>query len=168
MALRRKPQSGRAPYRSKTEFTQPIKSSATFTLSSPNDIPPGVQKTPMARKGLQANPTTPLEGEDLILPITLSFGTTLGITHAMVDTGSQGVLWTVENVLSHHTAPLTLQIGDHYELIEFKIATFAHYPVILGIPWVRKHDVSSLPSENRVLFTSSHCAQHCLPLSNTT
>ncbi|GAA5866915.1 hypothetical protein JCM5353_005517, partial [Sporobolomyces roseus] len=47
-------------------------------------------------------------------------------------------------------------------------ATVAHYPVILGIPWIRKHDVAICLGEDRVAFTSRYCAQHCLPLSNTT
>lgn len=99
----------------------------------------------------------------------------------MVDTGSQGVLMDeryakalklplvrrkhpipieaydgqlAEKALSHYTAPVTLQIGDHYEVIEFNIATVAHYPVILGIPWIRKHDVAICLGEDRVAFTS--------------
>ncbi|GAA5971619.1 hypothetical protein JCM3765_001266 [Sporobolomyces pararoseus] len=201
-SLGRKYGPNNSSYRSSStnnKFTQPVKSSATFTISSPNCIPlahynPVPTPSFSPQLTIRAVPTTSLEAEHLILPITLSHGSNLEHTYAMVDTGSQGVLMDeryaralqipllkrqdpisieayngqpAENLISHYTSPVTLQIGDHYELIEFNIATVAHYPVILGIPWIRKHDVSILPSENRILFASSYCSQHCLPLSNS-
>ncbi|GAA5956491.1 hypothetical protein JCM10213_003324 [Rhodosporidiobolus nylandii] len=56
-----------------------------------------------------------------------------------------------------------MQIGPHVEDIEFNVSRVAHYPVILGIPWTRTHDVSLSFAANRADFHSDYCARHCLP-----
>jgi hypothetical protein len=32
-------------------------------------------------------------------------------------------------------------ISDHYEQLIAYVASIGHYPLILGIPWLKKHDV---------------------------
>ncbi|GAA5890907.1 hypothetical protein JCM16303_003413 [Sporobolomyces ruberrimus] len=112
----------------------------------------------------------------------------------MIDTGSQGNLMDeryaeslriplnkraepipleaynghlADKALSYYTTPVRLAIGSHEELIEFNIATIAHYPIILGTPWIRTHDISLSLKENRISFTSQYCEANCLPLSSS-
>jgi hypothetical protein len=33
-------------------------------------------------------------------------------------------------------------IGDHYESLTAYLTSLGHYPLILGIPWLKKHDVT--------------------------
>jgi hypothetical protein len=37
-----------------------------------------------------------------------------------------------------------------------------HYPIVLGIPWLRQHDVCLHFAQNEVIFDSSYCLSHCL------
>jgi hypothetical protein len=33
-------------------------------------------------------------------------------------------------------------IGDHYEILTTYLTSLRHYPLILAIPWLKKHDVT--------------------------
>ncbi|GAA5874668.1 hypothetical protein JCM1840_007442 [Sporobolomyces johnsonii] len=68
-----------------------------------------------------------------------------------------------EQDLAYFAAAVQLQIGSHIELIELNITRVAHYPIILGTPWIRTHHPVLSFEENRVSFFSPYCAQHCLP-----
>ena len=43
-------------------------------------------------------------------------------------------------VLEHATEPLKLSIGDHSEMICFDIMPNLSHPIILGTPWLRRHN----------------------------
>ncbi|GAA5865997.1 hypothetical protein JCM1840_003369 [Sporobolomyces johnsonii] len=62
--------------------------------------------------------------------------------------------------LSYYTAPVQLQIGQHTELIELNVAAVAHYPLLLGVSWIRTHDPTVHSRENRVAFNSAFCAEN--------
>jgi len=72
-----------------------------------------------------------------------------------------------ESAITHHTAPIQVTIGPHTELLEFHITPIAHYPIILGIPWIRTHDISLSLADNSVSFRSSFCTTRCLPSPST-
>ena len=42
------------------------------------------------------------------------------------------------------------------------VTKLGHYPVILGIPWLRSHDPHIHWKANTLTFNSSHCLSHCL------
>jgi hypothetical protein len=43
-----------------------------------------------------------------------------------------------------------------------------HYPVVLGIPWLNKHEVSLRFQSKTVNFNSDYCLQHCSPVPAST
>lgn len=72
------------------------------------------------------------------------------------------------NALEDYTAPVEIRIGEHVEYICFDVvSSLAHYPIVLGIPWLRCHDAHLDFKENTVSFPSSFCTSHCLPSSST-
>ena len=48
----------------------------------------------------------------------------------------------------------------HFDILKSPI-----YDVILGLPWLRRHQPQIDWSGSKVLFTSKHCQNHCLDLS---
>ena len=62
-----------------------------------------------------------------------------------------------------HSATFTLTIGSHVETITAYVTPLGHYPVILGISWLRHHDPDVRFGSNVVTFRSSTCLRHCLP-----
>lgn len=57
---------------------------------------------------------------------------------------------------------LVMKIGCHSEEIVFDIVTLGHYPVILGVPWLKTHDPTTLWSKHRLIFSSPSCSIKCL------
>lgn len=54
-------------------------------------------------------------------------------------------------------------IDQHTETqVLYFLSKLGHYPIVLGIPWLRKHDVTTRWQQNSLLFLSSHCQEHCL------
>lgn len=128
--------------------------------------------------------------EHLTTPVTLSFDNTTISTHAMGDHGSQaniidytyalafGIPMIEREVpigiqgfdgqlatrpLKYYTHVIELQVGEHRELIEFNVGDITIQPVLLGIPWIRTHDVIASLRSNTLAFPSKYCATHCLP-----
>ena len=57
-----------------------------------------------------------------------------------------------------------VHIGDHDEIMPIYVTNLGKTnPIILGIPWLKRHDPTCLWSEMRLVFNSPHCRQHCLP-----
>jgi len=52
-------------------------------------------------------------------------------------------------------------IRDHEEQIAMFVTKLGHYPIILGIPWLRLHDVAVRFASNTVTFGSQYCTTHC-------
>jgi hypothetical protein len=44
-------------------------------------------------------------------------------------------------------------IGDHYETLTTYLTSLRHYPLILGIPWLKKHDVAINFTKNDIQFS---------------
>lgn len=154
-------------------------SSATVSPASPTSSP----FTPVL--SVRADPSPPSNDENLMIPVSL----TDSDTFALIDTGSQrnlidegyarslhlplverstpmpieGFDGHSDHSLTFFTAPLKLQIGSHVELIELNVSRVAHYPLILGTPWIRTHDVSLLLADNEIAFSSPFCLENCLP-----
>src|SRR5215204_5054481 len=62
-----------------------------------------------------------------------------------------------------HVSTTTLDLGHHSEAIELFITTLSpKHPVILGIPWLQKHDPFIHWSQNMLTFGSIHCKTRCL------
>jgi hypothetical protein len=66
----------------------------------------------------------------------------------------------------HFECSLTLCVGHHSEIITFDVTTLGHFPIILGMPWLKLHDPSLVWSKRQLFFNSDYCLSHCL-CSNT-
>jgi predicted aspartyl protease len=95
-------------------------------------------------------------------------------THAFIDCGATGYAFIDEEFARHHKFPLItltnprtvevidgrsiapglithitklrLEINQHSEEITMFATKLGHYPMVLGIPWLKKHDPGQLTS----------------------
>jgi hypothetical protein len=52
-------------------------------------------------------------------------------------------------------------IGDHQETLTAYLTSLGHYPIILGIPWLKKHNITINFAKNNIQFSSPSCLPHC-------
>jgi hypothetical protein len=56
-------------------------------------------------------------------------------------------------------------INNHYETIKLHCITIGNSPIIVGLPWLRKHNPNIDWKEGHVTFDSARCAKECLVTS---
>jgi hypothetical protein len=56
-------------------------------------------------------------------------------------------------------------INNHYETIRLHCITIGNSPIIVGLPWLRKHNPNIDWKEGRDTFDSARCAKECLVTS---
>ena len=64
------------------------------------------------------------------------------------------------------TTPFTIKDKSgnvHTETLDMFVTKLGQYPIILGIPWFRKHSPHIRFDQNTVTFDSSFCLQNCCP-----
>ena len=62
-----------------------------------------------------------------------------------------------------HTVRIAFALGaTHREVLELFVTILGQYPVVLGLPWLRKHDPRIHFKHNTVTFDSKHCLEHCI------
>lgn len=69
--------------------------------------------------------------------------------------------------ITHCTSPITITISTsppHQEKIVFHILTSLLHKVVLGIPWLCKHQPIINWSQNRIISWGSSCRETCQPL----
>ena len=59
------------------------------------------------------------------------------------------------------TLPLVLSIYDHQEIIPFDVVSLGHYPVILGVSWLKLHNPSISWPEHKLRFLSCATGVTC-------
>jgi hypothetical protein len=64
-----------------------------------------------------------------------------------------------------HEALLDVAINNHEETVRLQCITIGNSSVIVGLPWLRKHNPAIDWKENRVSFSSEYCAKKCLDTS---
>ncbi|KAI7137118.1 hypothetical protein KC316_g16709, partial [Hortaea werneckii] len=65
--------------------------------------------------------------------------------------------WTIR-----HYTRCNLKTGDHIEKgVPLFLTRLAHYPIVLGMPWLEKHDPTTNWSGSTITFTSEYCREHC-------
>jgi hypothetical protein len=110
-------------------------------------------------------------------------------THALIDCGATGIPFMDQDFARHHEIPLKelkdkrkvevidgrtiesgdithlvevgMDIQDHKESIPMFVTKLGHYPIVLGIPWLRLHDVAVRFASNTVPFGSQYFVDHC-------
>lgn len=65
-----------------------------------------------------------------------------------------------------HEIDLSLEIGNHSEILTFQVTRIARYNIILGKSWLSKHDPEIKWSSNTLSFKSRLCRQHCVDHSH--
>ena len=65
-----------------------------------------------------------------------------------------------QNLLA--SAPVTLSILGHEEVISLEITKLGNYPVILGLPWLSQHHPQVDWSDQSIVFASPYCLAQCL------
>ena len=65
--------------------------------------------------------------------------------------------------VTHQTAPVSLILsGNHRELIQFKIISSPQTPLVLGSPWLKKHNPHIDWSAGTIISWSQFCHSSCL------
>lgn len=70
-----------------------------------------------------------------------------------------------------HLAHLGLDINVHKEHASYFLTRLGYYSLILGIPWMKHHEISISFSSNQISFASEKCKRKCissaLPVTTT-
>jgi len=131
-----------------------------------------------------------MEGRHLVVSCTLAINNTSLPSYALVDSGATGFGFIDKNFVRHHhltTFPLTqprllevvdgrpissgtittyvelcMDIAGHEERIRLFVTTLGHYPLVLGIPWLKYHDVKTDWKTNSITFDSPFCLKNCI------
>ena len=63
-----------------------------------------------------------------------------------------------------HIVQTSLAFGSkaHTEILDLFVTTLGQYPMVLGLPWLRKHDPHICFMENTLTFDSEYCLEHCI------
>lgn len=56
-----------------------------------------------------------------------------------------------------------LLINSHQEKLSFLVTKLNKDPIILGIPWLRKHEVTVTWNTGNIEFKSNYCQRNCVP-----
>jgi hypothetical protein len=130
-----------------------------------------------------------MEGKHLVITCSLTIRDQVIQTHALIDCGATGIAFMDQDFARHHEVPLKdlrekrqvevidgrtidsadithpakvgMNIQDHKERIPMFVTKLGHYPIVLGIPWLRLHDVAVRFASNTVTFGSQYCVNHC-------
>src|ERR1700712_4863064 len=64
-----------------------------------------------------------------------------------------------------HMTRVPMDISSHRELAIFQVANLQNHEVILGMPWLRKHNPTIDWNNKRIRFNSERCTTGCLKSS---
>ena len=132
-----------------------------------------------------------LDGNHKVISVELKDGPSSLPTHALVDCGATGYAFVDEEFARDHNLPLfklkqprslevidgrpvesgmithlikvEMNINNHREIIPIFITKLGHYPIVLGLPWLQRHDVDISFAKNSLTFNSNFCLSHCCP-----
>ena len=60
-----------------------------------------------------------------------------------------------------HVAETTLVLGNHIERLFLYVTGLNQYPIVLGLPWLRRHAIDANFGSNTLTFSSPFCLKHC-------
>ena len=136
-----------------------------------------------------------MEGKRLVITCSMTVNNQEIPTHALIDCGATGIAFMDQDFARHHQIPLQelkekkqvevihrrpiesgyithianvgMQIQEYEEQLPMFITKLGHYPIVLGILWLRLHDVDVHFASNTVTFGSQYCITHCHDTSVT-
>jgi hypothetical protein len=122
----------------------------------------------------------PMEGKHFVITCSLTIHDQVIQTHALIDCEATGIAFMDQDFACHHKIPLRelkekrqvevmdgrtiesgdithlaevgMNIQDHEERIPMVVTKLGHYPIVLGIPWLRLHNVAVRFASNTVTF----------------
>ncbi|KAL2887161.1 Retrotransposable element Tf2 155 kDa protein type 1 [Ceratocystis lukuohia] len=126
----------------------------------------------------------------MILPVELSLQDRSFPTYALTDCGAEGKAFVDATWVSLHRIPThplrspfgievfdgreteagkcthyvraRLRINDHCQKnVLFFVTQLAHYPIVLGMPWLKQHDPTVRFADHSITFDSEYCRNHC-------
>jgi hypothetical protein len=111
-----------------------------------------------------------MEGKDLVITCSLTIHDQVIQTHALIHSGAMGIVFMNEDFACHHEVPLqeikerrerevvdrqTIELGDsthlakvemgiqsHKKQIPMFIMKLGHYPIVLGMSWLRLNNLA--------------------------
>jgi hypothetical protein len=129
-----------------------------------------------------------MDGNHLVIPYTLSDYDIKIDTHALVDCGCTGLSFMNEAFARQYNFPchqlknpktvevidgrpiswgdimeyveIQCIIGDHHESLTAYLMSLGHYPLVLGIPWLKIHNITINVAKNDIQFSSPGCLPH--------
>ncbi|KAK3552679.1 hypothetical protein QTP86_020834 [Hemibagrus guttatus] len=118
-------------------------------------VNPGLDRSALVDSGTAINLINHHLVEELHLPVRLCV-TPLKVT--AIDNQPIG-----EGIITHITTLLTLQVGIlHFEETSFYLITSTKNPIILGFPWLQRHNPHVDWRERELTHWFAHCKGHCL------
>ena len=132
-----------------------------------------------------------LDGHHLIIKCTIKDSTQRLDTHSLVDCGASGFAFIDKDYLQQHNLPLHslkdprrlevidgqlidsgdithvakvgVDINRHREQVSAFVTKLRHYPLVLGIPWLRHHNPRITWKKDTIDFVSPRCTTTCAP-----
>src|SRR5690606_12972009 len=132
-----------------------------------------------------------LDGLHMVVRCEISHDNKSVPAHALIDCGATGFAFVDKDFASQHNLPLfplrepralevidgrpissgdithickvPFKVNDHFEHLPMFVTSLGHYPIVLGIPWLRRHGPSINFEANTVTFKSPPCLRSCLP-----
>ena len=130
-----------------------------------------------------------MDGKHLVLSCTLASHNTSISSYALIDSGASGNGFIDESYASCQNLPLkklyrprqlevvdgrpvasgqikyyvevAINISGHEETTRLYVTTLGHYPIVLGIPWLQRHNVKINWQKHLLQFDSPYCLQNC-------
>ena len=128
-----------------------------------------------------------MQGDHLVVSCQLTTPVISLASHALIDNGATGFAFMDEEFAHRHHFPLIplrkplelevidglpvasglithkvearLQIRHHMERATFFITQLGHYPLVLGIPWLKEHNATIRWRANTITFDSLECSK---------
>jgi hypothetical protein len=68
--------------------------------------------------------------------------------------------------ITHKTCPTSMIVGKHHEEIQFFVTNIGHHNIILGTPWLKKHNPQIHWPKSTIDFNSDFCQARCTAQSS--
>jgi predicted aspartyl protease len=129
-----------------------------------------------------------IDGNYLIVTCTLSLNTKEIPTHSLIDGGATSYVFMDQDFANHYNLPLFpvkspralevidaqkissgnitdiakayLSIDEYHDRLPMFVTKLCHYPIVLGILWLKQHDIAIRFMSNLVTFSSQYCPAH--------
>lgn len=60
-----------------------------------------------------------------------------------------------------HVAETTMALGGHIERLFFYVTGLNQYPIVMGLPWLKRHAIEANFGSNTLTMSSPFCLAHC-------